>query len=336
MLFAAACGPASTLASPLAQPSAAPSDEPASIETTLRFRADTTRAVESTVTIDSGGTITAMAADGTTFQVVVPPQAVAQDTLIRLIPLVNVDGLGDEPIHAVRLDPEDLELYEWASLTITPSISIPVGSQTMIEADGNGSFAQIALIDPTAEPVVLLLEHFSIGLVGSLTSAQRASFLMKSAFNAEGRINGQIRDRLQSERRARLTGTSETDELPDIGELADKYKSEVVDMLRQSAEVSCDQLMTYLKKAIGFERQLYLLGTLTATEEAESNARVNEAGSLANSRYEECEATKIAECGAASDPSILIRFRLAIGRPADQASAHDVCILPARRVDRTV
>lgn len=312
---------------------AAPSRPVADVETTLRFSEDKAAAAESTVTLAAGGTISATASDGTTFELTVPPNAVPEDTLITLTPLENVEGLGDGPVHAVQLQPEGLELYEWGRLTITPATPIAVENQLMFEAVGDGTNAQPALIDPAAEPIVLLLEHFSIGGVGSTSNEQRAVFLAKSAANSETRINGLIRDRIQAERMRQLTGTSETDEGLDLSDLIGEYQREVIDKLRQAAEGSCNHLSNYLKKVIGFERQVQLLG---AGEEQESQARLAEAAAFASSRYEACEKKAIAQCRQASDPSILIRFWLANESPADQARAEKLCTLADYRIDKTV
>ncbi|MEX2547256.1 MAG: hypothetical protein WD830_05640 [Chloroflexota bacterium] len=310
-------------------------ETPITFEDPLRFSADETRSAEATVTLADGGTISATATDGTTFVLEVPGQAVAEDTLITVTPLNDVEGLGDGPVHAVQLEPEGLELFEWARLTITPTTPIPVGNQTLFEAAGDGSAPQIGLIDPASASIVLLLEHFSVGGATSLTNTQRAAFLVKSATNAERRINGQIRDRIGAERYSQLTGNSELDGTPGTSDLTDEYKREVVDKLRQAAGISCGNLVLYLRTVISFERQLQLLG-LSEADEAASLARVAEATQYAASRYEACEKEAIAQCKGASNPSILVKFWLSNERPADQARAEQLCTQPDYRIDKTV
>ena len=132
MLVVAACGggttpstaasPAATDATPatLGVPSSA-----GPIPAALSFGVENDSVGEATVTFEAGGTVTASAADGTTFELVVPARALIEDTVIRLTPLTGVGGFGDGPVYAVRLEPEGLEFFAVARLAITPSTPWP-------------------------------------------------------------------------------------------------------------------------------------------------------------------------------------------------------------------
>jgi hypothetical protein len=78
----------------------------------------------------SGGSLTATALDGTVYQLDTPAGALATDTLIRMTPVRQIEGMpfGSEQF-AVQFGPEGLQLYANAMLTITPSREIPVDQQ---------------------------------------------------------------------------------------------------------------------------------------------------------------------------------------------------------------
>ena len=270
---------------------------------------DADTAAEATVTLADGGTVTTEAADGTTFELVVPPMAVAEDTLIRLTPLTDVDGLGTEgPVHGVLLEPEGLQLYALARLTITPAAPIPIEEQLALVAAGDGTDVQLALIDPHSEPMVLLLEHFSQGHLGQFTPQQQAIMKAKSATNAERRISAEVRSRIAAERQRQLLGESDEGGTPDVSDLLEEFQREVIDRRRDAAALSCDQLYAYVQTLISFERQLQLLG---AGEQESYAATIDEVRRILDERYPECERQKIEECRAEEDPAILIRFWLA-------------------------
>lgn len=295
--------------------------------TQLTFTPQTDAAATGSVTLEAGGTISATAADGTTFELLVPAEAVAEDTEITMTPLSDVGGLEASAVHAVQLEPEGLEFYELVRLTITPASEIPVADQMLFEAAGDGSDAGLAMLDPTSADIVLLLEHFSAGGVASVTPQQLATFTEKSADNAERRITNEVR-RLQGQDRERqlLEGIDElSPELQaELDRLAAEYQREVVDKRKQAAETSCEGLSTYVRTVVTFERQRAQLAASEAAEAA-SQERITNALNEMTARYEECEKEAIAACKKAKDPAILIRFWLANERPADKARAEKEC-----------
>lgn len=323
VLVAAGCGQAANPNPTGPPPATAPGA--GALPDALTFAIERAAVAEALVTYEAGGLVSATAADGTTFALAVPPAAVPGDTQIRMTPLTEVRGVTDPPgaVHAVQLEPEGLLLFEFARLTITPAAPIPVGEQMAFEAAGDGANPAPAIVDPGSEPIVLLLEHFSVGGVAQATPAQRATFLQKSASNAERRIAGEVRERLSEERQRQLLGGSDGG-TPDLSDLTSEFEREVVDKRKQAAALSCDAVMLYLRTVISFERQLQLLG-LSAADEAASLARVASAVAAMDARYQECEKEAIAKCQAAKDHKILISFWLAMERPADPDRAKQTC-----------
>ncbi len=92
---------------------------------------DATHAVTQTISVRTGGTVSATGADGTRFTLTIPANALLGDEDITLTPVLMVDGvpLSGGVAAAVQLGPEGLQLQQVARLTITPLVgtSHPVG-----------------------------------------------------------------------------------------------------------------------------------------------------------------------------------------------------------------
>jgi hypothetical protein len=274
---------------------------------TMTATEETDRAAQGMVTLEAGGTIAAMASDGSSFELVVPPGAVAGDVTITMTPLRDVTGLRAGPVHAVRMEPDGLEFFQLARLTVRPPAPIPVEQQLLLIASGDGTDIGLALIDPAspADAPVLLLEHFTDGVVAQATPEQQALFKKRSAENADRRITEKVRERLQDERERR---ENDDDEAPaDLTDLLEEYQREVLDKLKKAVALSCDHLYLYMKKLLSFERQVQLLNAAVKGSYA---ATVTEAYRVLGERYPECERQAIKKCAAAKDPQILITFWL--------------------------
>lgn len=247
----------------------------------LTFTAEADAGAVGTVTFADGGTISATASDGTTFELVVPPEAVPGDVEIAITPLVDMAGIEANALHGVLLEPDGLEFYELARLTITPAEPIAVESQLMFEAAGDGENPQPALIDPASEAIVILLDHFSVAGIATADEAQRARLLEKSAANAEARLVGQVRQRIGEERARYLLGTGDDESAGGaprqaLDAIAAEYQREVLDKRRAAAGESCQTLKEYVRSVIRWERQWQLAG-VTEAEESASQDRVAEA-----------------------------------------------------------
>lgn len=303
----------------------------------LTFTPEADAAATGTVTLEAGGTITATAANGTTFALMVPPEAVPGDTEITMTPLTDVGGMDADALHAVLLEPDGLEFYELARLTIMPAQPIPIENQLMIEAEHDGSDPGLALLDPSSEPIVLLLEHFSVAGIATASEAQRARLLEKSAANAEQRLNSRVRERIGAERYRQLTGGEEVLAVDRevLNEIAAEFQREVLDKRKAAAAESCRALRAYVLSVIRWERQLQLTG-MTADEEAASLGRIVEADQYAQSRHAECEKEAIAACKDAEDPQILVDFWMWIDDPVNKALAVRLCNPPEYKINKTV
>jgi hypothetical protein len=83
---------------------------------------DTGSAVTQTIGAE-GGSVTATAANGTTYTLALPADALVGPTEVQVIPVTSVVGLGAgvKIVGGVQLEPEGLGLFKPATLTITPS-----------------------------------------------------------------------------------------------------------------------------------------------------------------------------------------------------------------------
>ena len=316
LVLTVACTPGGA-GSPREAPSTVAADNVAALPDELTFTPETDAAGTGTVTFEAGGSVSATSGDGTTFELEVPARAVARDIEITMTPLADLTGITEEPgvVHAVLLEPEGLRFHELARLTITPAEPIPVEEQLMFEAAGDGRDAELALIDPQADEIVLMVEHFSVAGIASAAAMQRAIFLQKSATNAERRLSGQVAEMLARAREQQLLGTYDPDspDAIDWERHAEEWQREVIDKLREAAVESCGAFTDqYMRAVMARERQRALLGTLPEGESAIPGLIGGSASAWERARYDECEKEAIRQCKEASDPAILIEFWIAM------------------------
>ncbi len=123
---------------------------------------DGARATTQTVTPD-GGTLTATAADGTVYSLVIPPDALLLETAITMTPIVSVAGedFPAGPVLGVDLQPSGLRLYEFATLTIVPSQLGPTAAIAGFSYEGAGDDLHPYPAALHAGRIVLHVIHFS-------------------------------------------------------------------------------------------------------------------------------------------------------------------------------
>ena len=134
---------------------------------------DEARAVKQVISA-GGGQITATAADGTRFTLVVPPQALLSEVEITMTPVAQV---GQFPLSgglaaAVQLEPEGLLLWEPASLTIEPAVPVPVPDQLSFTWHERGERFHLYPLQVDPSSITMNLVHFSGYGVGRGTDAE--------------------------------------------------------------------------------------------------------------------------------------------------------------------
>lgn len=140
-----------------------PPPNPLTVAPTL----DNTHSATQFITAATGGSITTTGADGSTFTLSIPANALLSDESITITPL---SAIGNLPISGgllagVQLAPEGLEFLAPATLTIQPAVSVPVGEQVGFGYHGNGQefhFQPLGL----SSTITISLMHFSGAGVG--------------------------------------------------------------------------------------------------------------------------------------------------------------------------
>jgi hypothetical protein len=88
----------------------------------------------------NGGTMTATGADGATFTLIVPAKALLSSARVTMTPVSTVSGLplSGGLAAAVRLEPDGLRLFNFATLIIEPPQSVSPNQETSFAWDQAG------------------------------------------------------------------------------------------------------------------------------------------------------------------------------------------------------
>lgn len=209
----------------------------------------------------SGGILTATASDGTIYRLEIPAGALLTDTLIRMTPVSRIEGMPFGSNHfAVQFEPEGLQLYANATLTIVPSREIPLEQQIFFGYQGLGE--NLALLPPVMDSseIKIIIMHFSGAGVSKGFLADVEPVRARIGSDAETRIQSALAEKLQRERQRQLLGV-ESGEPIDWESYSQQYEEQVVKPRIAAAGESCAAGRLALQTALGFERQKQLLGT---------------------------------------------------------------------------
>ncbi len=124
----------------------------------------------------TGGTITALGADGTRFTLIIPANALLSDQEIHIIPVSSIDGLplSGGLAAAVNLEPEGLLLFEPVTLNIELSHEITNGEFLGFSFLNKGEELFLYPTEVNGNIVTVQLMHFS-GYGGGSGSSDDAS-----------------------------------------------------------------------------------------------------------------------------------------------------------------
>ena len=105
---------------------------------TVTFTADPAKSAKATLG-QAGGSLSATGANGVVYTLTVPPSALLRATEITLTPISQVSNLplSGGLLGAVRIEPEDLELYGEARLTMTKAAMRPSGTRAVAFTSAN-------------------------------------------------------------------------------------------------------------------------------------------------------------------------------------------------------
>ncbi|HEY8491482.1 MAG TPA: hypothetical protein VIO14_10875, partial [Dehalococcoidia bacterium] len=207
----------------------------------------------------SGGSLRATGADGTTFQLDVPAGALAVDTLIRMTPVSRLDGMpfGSAP-YAVQLEPDGLQFYDFATLTITPSQEIPVDQQIPFSYKGTGQNLALALpVVDSRQIQVRLLGFSGYGVTKGLL-AEIEPVRARLGGEAESRLQSELAAHLIQARQAQLLGGEAGDF--DMDGWLRRYREQVLRPRLAAAGESCAAARLAIQTVLALERQSQILG----------------------------------------------------------------------------
>ena len=237
-----------------------PPSDPASAAVKL----DETKAVEAVVPLE-GGVLRATGADGTQYALDIPKDALLNETKIRLIPAA-VSGLpfGSEQTYATQLEPEGLVFNNFATLTITPPQEIPLQEQLFFGYQGAGKDVIFAPPVVNSKEIKIRVLHFSGYGVTKGLLADPESVRERLGGSTERRLQSRMAEILGAERQRQLLGGGDNEPgtwQTEFASIIEQYKKEVIEPRVAAAGESCAAGRLALQTALGFERQMQLLGS---------------------------------------------------------------------------
>lgn len=252
---------------PAASPGAYPFPDPAAVFSPTEPPIDLSVTPETGNTVTAlipaaGGELSATGADGTVYTLTIPDGALLADTEISMTPVAAVKGLptSGDVTYAVQLAPDGLHLDDFATLTITPAVALPVDQQIAFgyEAAGTGMFLALPVVkDPRIQLRVL---HFSGYGVTKGQLADLGPVRQRLGGDAEARLNSQIAEVFARERALEQSGQEVSiANLQQIQSLLDEFERRVVDVRLAAAGQSCAAARLALETLLNLGRQRQLL-----------------------------------------------------------------------------
>jgi hypothetical protein len=239
---------------------------PKSVSVTL----DTAKATTAVIPV-TGGTLTATGSDGSVFTLTIPDKALGSDEKVTMTPLSAVNGLpfSGGLVAGVQLEPDGLELFQMATLTIKPAKDVPIASQVAVAYHGTGDNLYMQPLDPTAGISMHIL-HFSgdgvaSGISGEIEE-QAKNPPTDAADQAAQQMNAEANAAIAAERQAAIQGTA-SDQAAAAANVANILKGTLNNWFDQVVEpkvaaAQADYTLTddAVYNALVWQRRLALLG----------------------------------------------------------------------------
>ncbi len=210
----------------------------------------------------AGGELRATGADGTVYTLAIPDKALVSETEISMTPVAAVTGLptGGDVTYAVQLAPDGLQLDDFATLTISPAVDLPIDQQIPFgfEAAGTGMFLALPVVnDPR---IKLRILHFSGYGVTKGLLADLGPVRQRLGGDAEARLNSQIAELFARERVLQQSGEHVSSDFYDqLGSLLDELQRQVVDVRVAAAGNSCANARLALQSLLNIAKQRQML-----------------------------------------------------------------------------
>jgi hypothetical protein len=207
-----------------------------------------------------GATLSVTGANGTRYTLVIPDDALAMPTRIRMQAVSSLTGLpaGISGVHGVELEPSALQFLNAATLTIEPSAPVPSSRQAFFGYDAGGDDLHLVPSElGTAAQIKLL--HFSGYGMAMLEREKSVTSVFVDVVpkGAEARLQSAMAVAVAQARQ----GAISEEEMSDLVETYfDQFENEVLERLREASGLSCGNAIAALRCEIGLMRQRELLG----------------------------------------------------------------------------
>jgi hypothetical protein len=203
----------------------------------------------------AGGTLATTAADGSTLQLTLPPNALAGNERLTMTPLVQIAGAGVKFVAGAQLAPAGLRLLKPGQLVIHPAH--PVSRARQIAFGYQGSGTQFGLV-PLALQSRIAIPLLSLGGAGlaSATSGQLSAREHRPPSDPTAAWLQQLSLPLDQQRNKRAL---RSDRQTVIGLLAGYYDGYVKPLLRRPGS-SVGAWRLAAARSLGWEREEQMLG----------------------------------------------------------------------------
>jgi hypothetical protein len=228
----------------------------------LTVAADRTRSVTATVST-AGGSLTATGADGTTFALEIPKDALAGAIDITLTPITDLQGWSVAPGNAaaVLMEPEGLKFVIPGHLVITPTQPIGDAQGIPFRFYAEGTDAHLILPEPDPTRIVIPVEHFSgHGFSWNISVPFAVAMARYRQTQAEDRLVNRLAAELASRRAQELQGQTPSQSLGDwVESIISEWERDILNKRLLLASKSCKDGQYALNGFIAFNRQMQLL-----------------------------------------------------------------------------
>ena len=229
-----------------------------------------------------GGRLSTKAADGTSYTLEIPPDAILFAEDIAMTPIIDAAGLpGDAQtahVAGVKLEPDGLELFAPATLRITSPSPVPEARVATFGFEGDGKDAGLVLVDQAASEIRVRVDHFSgYASFWPLEVGWWQHYLqMRQAAIAQDFRDGIGRAiALEQQKQLLGIGNSSLDDV--LKGLAAGFDRWVLEPLLRSAPLGCTEATAAVSAYLEWNRQMQMLGVSLKDALPEEVARATKA-----------------------------------------------------------
>jgi hypothetical protein len=253
----------------------------------------------------AGGSLTLTSANGTRYELTVPPDALPGEVDITATSVASF-GLGDGEPQGVVFQPSGLFFAKPATLAVTPGKAIPGPRQLIFTFADDGSTLLPAEPAMDSDTIKIVVSHFTGSGVADLVNTARDKYVNWRADNALERLEERMQDALAVERQRELlgddSGSAAVNKL--IDQSTREYERDVVAPLIEGMARSC----ATAKRAIASLTYANRLRQLRTLNRIQTDVDLPGFWQAWRSGVDVCEKEAKARCRDAHDPKILIQF----------------------------